>query len=81
MIGLFGGSIRSEIEVFSRHSTGIIPRQTNFANVRPHAVDRACGRDADGSFKRCTAIAVTSHASSIMIDVNARDSPEIGVTF
>ena len=76
-----GDRLTSEIEVLSCHLAGLISRQTNFANVGPHIVDRACRRDADVSLKRRTAIAVTPHSSLIVIDVSTRDSPKIGVTF
>jgi hypothetical protein len=71
----------SEIEALSCHLAGIISRHTDFANVRPHGVDRARRRDADVSHKGRTAIAVTPHSSLFVIDIPARDSPEVGVAF
>jgi hypothetical protein len=70
-----------EIEAPSCHLAGIVSRQTSFANLRPHAVDRARRGDADVSHEGRTAIAVASHASSFVIDKCARDLFEIGVTF
>jgi len=68
-------------EAPSCHFAGVISRQTSSANTRSYGVDRACRRDAYVSHKRCTAIAVASHASMLAIDIRAGDSIEIGVTF
>jgi hypothetical protein len=70
-----------EIEASSRHLTGVISRRTDFADVRPDAVDRARRRDADVSHKGCTAISSASHASLFVIDVRAGDLIELGVGF
>src|SRR5947208_15071523 len=63
----------SEVEAPSYHSTGVIPGQTSFANVRPRAVDRTRRRDGDISNKGRAAIAVAPHSSLIVIDECARD--------
>jgi hypothetical protein len=70
-----------KIEAPPRHFAGVIPRQTSSANIRPHAVDRACRGDAYLSYKRHTAITAASHASQVAIDIRVGDSIEIGVAF
>ena len=71
----------SEIEAPSCRSAGAIPWRTRFANVRPHAIDRAGGRDADVTYKGRAAIALASHTPVFVIDIRAGDSIEIGVVF
>jgi hypothetical protein len=70
-----------EIEALSCHSAGVISGQTSFADVGPHSIDRARRRDADVPNKGRTAIAVTSHAAPLIIDVGAGDEIEVGVSF
>jgi len=65
----------------SCHLTGVIARQASFANLGPHAVDRARRRDADLPHQRGAAIAAASHASLFVINIGAGDSIEIGVRF
>jgi hypothetical protein len=69
----------SEIEAPSRHLAGIISRQAGPANVRPHGVDTARGRDADFANKRRAAIAVASDSSLPVIDEYPRDPIKRGV--
>ena len=67
------GLTPSQIETPSCRLAGVISWQTSFANVRPHAVDRARRRDADIPHKGRAAIAVAPHSSLLAIDECARD--------
>jgi hypothetical protein len=71
----------SEIEAPPCHLAGVISRQTGFADVRPHGVDRARRRDADVAHKGRAAIAVAPHSSPLVIDECARDPGKRGLIF
>ncbi len=69
----------SEIEPPARHLAGIISRQASPANVRPHSVDTARGRDTDFPHKRRAAIAGASDSVLPVIDECLRDPIKRGV--
>jgi hypothetical protein len=65
--------LSSEMEAPPCHEAGVIPWQTGFANVRPHGVDRARGRNANVADEGRAAIALASHSSLPGSDERARD--------
>jgi hypothetical protein len=60
---------RLKIKAPPCHLAGDISRQTRFANIWSHGVDRARRRNADVSYERGTAIAIASHPTTLVIHV------------
>jgi hypothetical protein len=72
---------RLKIKARPCHLAGAISRQTRFANIGSHGVDRACRRNADFSYESGTAIAIASHPTTLVIHVYMRNLSEAKLAF
>jgi hypothetical protein len=69
----YAGRRPLDIEVPACHQARVISGQTSFADFRSHGVDRASRRDADLPLKGGTTIAVTPHASELLVGIGTRN--------
>ncbi len=64
-----------------RQRAGLIARQTVAAHLRPHRIDRACGRNTDLAGQRHAAVARAAHRPARVIDQRLRDRLDLGFAF
>jgi len=70
-----------EIKTPSCRLAGVVSGQAGFADVGPQRVDRARRCDPDLADEGRTAIAIGSHAPTLIVDIFAGNAAEVGVIF